>query len=78
MNKETIANIKAVLMFLAVFAAIIIFTIGFMTFMAADCQQRAQAMGLNWMFSPGHGCYVQQPNGSWMPIDQPVQVLHPY
>jgi hypothetical protein len=34
-----------------------------------DCQRRGESMGVNWMYYPGRGCYIQQPGGSWMPLD---------
>jgi hypothetical protein len=41
------------------------------------CRQDAEAMGLNWMYSPTRGCFVQQPDGSWMPIDPRRDVRNP-
>ena len=33
------------------------------------CAQRAGAMHVNYYYHPVDGCFIQQPNGSWMPID---------
>lgn len=38
-------------------------------FMSYPCKQAGQAMGLNWMWTFERGCFIQQPNGSWTPID---------
>lgn len=54
---------------IAVVLVLIGFVYAFVSFDAWECQRRAEAMGLNWMYDPRGGCYVQQPNGSWMPID---------
>lgn len=38
-------------------------------FLSYDCRRAATAMNVNWMWDPGKGCFIQQPNGIWTPID---------
>ena len=49
----------------------------FVTLPSKQCEQAASQMGLNYSFSPVSGCFVQQPGGSWMPINQPVIINQP-
>jgi len=34
-----------------------------------DCRSAAETMRINWIWDPIKGCFIQQPNGSWTPID---------
>jgi len=54
---------------LIIFAVLVIQSGGLGNFLSYDCRRAAEAMGLNWMWSFEKGCFVQQPNGSWTPID---------
>lgn len=49
---------------------------GVLDFFAYDCKQAAEAMGLNWMWHPIKGCFVQQPGGNWIPIDS-QRIINP-
>lgn len=37
--------------------------VGWHQYEALLCQERAEAMQVNWMYD--RGCYIQQPNGTW-------------
>ena len=60
---------------LLVIAAIVIFALakisggGIGDLLSYDCRRAGEAMQVNWMWDPGKGCFIQQPNGSWMPVD---------
>lgn len=42
------------------------------------CEQAARMMNVNYSFSPVTGCYIQQPNGNWMQINQqPINNYQP-
>ena len=66
---EIIKALGLILLVLAVIAALFYGFIGIETY---DCQKRAETMRVNWIYYPGRGCYIQQPNGSWTPIDSPI------
>ena len=38
--------------------------------LAAPCKMQAEAIGLNWTWSPFSGCMIQQTNGTWTPINR--------
>lgn len=50
----------------------ILLWLAFVTIPGNKCEQAAQMLNLNYSFSPAAGCYVQQPSGNWMRIDQPI------
>ena len=60
-----------------VFALIAVFILAFLAFQSGgvtdflsyDCRRVGNAMRVNWMWDVSKGCFIQQPNGSWTPID---------
>lgn len=66
-------RINRVYVFLVIALALIwlmaIKTGGVGNLLSYDCRRTAEAMGVGWMWDPVKGCFIQQPNGSWMPID---------
>lgn len=37
--------------------------------LSADCRRVGESLRVNWMWDPLKGCFIQQPNGSWVPVD---------
>lgn len=61
----------------AVYLVITLLVIVFLVFQAGgignilsmDCRRIGEAMQVNWLWDPVKGCFIQQPNGSWVPVD---------
>lgn len=34
------------------------------------CRAAAESMHVGWAWSLNGGCFIQQPNGNWVPLDQ--------
>ncbi|GER79706.1 MAG: hypothetical protein M5U11_14675 [Anaerolineales bacterium] len=34
------------------------------------CRAAGESLGLSWAWSLNGGCWVQEPNGQWVPLDQ--------
>jgi hypothetical protein len=67
-----------ILIIIVILLAIITVRLGGISEMLSyPCRQDAEAMGLEWMYSPTRGCFVQQPDGSWMLIDPRSDTRNP-
>jgi len=55
----------------------VILWLGLVILPGQRCEQAAQMLNVNYSFSPVNGCFIQQPSGSWMRIDQPLNNYQP-
>lgn len=67
--KHPYSGILYIFLIIALIGCFIVSAVGWANFQGGLCERRAAAMQVNYMFDPLKGCYIQNPNGSWIPLD---------